>query len=125
MELSGKKSIGGPQMTLNERISKIGILFEVMDNRNASSYQIELVEQFRKTNPLLVEDLNFCFEVLAGKHKVGYTFSYVNSTISTEVYDNYTIVRFYDEILRTTGTTQDDIYEACMLTPISWQRFFL
>lgn len=48
-------------------------LFEEMHGVNASSWQGQIVNAFRVGAPDLVEDLDFCFEVLAGKHKLGFT----------------------------------------------------
>ena len=58
---------------LEDRVSIIEELFDIMNGRNASSFQVELVAGFRRDFPELEEDLDFCFEVLAGKHKVGFT----------------------------------------------------
>lgn len=52
----------------------IEALFNEMHNENASSWQKSLVAKFRANHPELDDDLDFCFEVLAGKHKLGFTF---------------------------------------------------
>ena len=58
---------------LAQRIGLIQLLFDNMDGKNASNYQIGLVASFRRSYPNLNDDLDFCFEVLAGKHKLGFT----------------------------------------------------
>ena len=52
---------------------QIRALFELLDGENASNWQVRMVEQFRKSTPELNDDLDFCFEVLAGMHKLGFT----------------------------------------------------
>lgn len=121
-------------MKLSERVDRINTLFNIMHGMNASYYQITKVNNFRKQFPILDEDLDFCFEVLAGKHKVGYT--YICNILPTtslphlpmgepEDYDdNYTIRQFYDEVIRRPNTTDNEVVLATMLTPLRWQRFF-
>jgi len=60
-------------MTLFERVSPIEQLFESMHGQNASDVQRAKVARFKADYPYLVEDLDFCFEVLAGRHKLGFT----------------------------------------------------
>lgn len=65
-------------MALEDRINVINHLFNRMHGVNASTWQINEVEKFRVFYPELNEDLDYCFEVLAGKHKLG--FNLYNST---------------------------------------------
>lgn len=60
-------------MNLIERVSAIEVLFNRMHGVNASTWQINEVEKFRVFHPELNDDLDYCFEVLAGKHKLGFT----------------------------------------------------
>lgn len=69
-------------MNLKERCDKIKFLFDSMDGEQASNWQKNVVEGFRKNWPILNDDLDFCFEVLAGKHKVGITFN-IKSELSS------------------------------------------
>ncbi len=63
-------------MELQKRCETIQKLFDQMDGEQASNWQKELVAEFRRTYPELNKDLDFCFEVLAGKHKMGVTVYY-------------------------------------------------
>ena len=51
-------------------INKFFNTLEVADGKLSKSY---LVAQFKEKHPKVESDLNYCFEVLAGKHKLGYT----------------------------------------------------
>ena len=62
-------------MTLTERCNKIGDLFEQLEEISGKLLKEEIVQDWRKDNPELNEDLDYCFEVLAGKHKLVYTYS--------------------------------------------------
>lgn len=61
---------------LNHSCLVIEKLFETMHGENASNWQIRMVSTFRRNYPELNDDLDFCFEVLAGMHKVGFTVNY-------------------------------------------------
>lgn len=88
-------------MTLNERIKHIETLFDKMHGNNASSWQIHTVEKFRVFIPEANDDLDFCFEVLAGQHKLGFTAFNPGWTRPAISYDNveeyyqYTLRQFY------------------------------
>lgn len=58
---------------ITDRVFIIEQLFEEMHGQNASDSQRAKVARFKATYPHLVEDLDFCFEVLAGRHKLGFT----------------------------------------------------
>ena len=61
-------------MTLTERCNRIYTLFEQLEESNGKLFKEEIVQNWRKNNPDLNDELDFCFEVLAGKHKLGYTY---------------------------------------------------
>lgn len=71
---------------LINRLLKIEELFDMMHNVNASSWQINKVESFRKDNPDCIEDLDFAFEILAGRHKVGFSFYNTKVVSDTLIY---------------------------------------
>ena len=63
-------------MNLNERCTEIHKLFQELANTDSRIIKESLVNKFRSVHlsePSLLDDLDFCFEVLAGKHKLGYT----------------------------------------------------
>lgn len=98
-------------MTLTERCKKIEKLFNFMDDGSTGNYKKDLVEKFRKENPGLNSDLDFCFEVLAGKHKLGYTlFPTTNFNYKLE-YEKYTIQSFYYNELKTEDLTDWGVIE--------------
>lgn len=106
-------------MTLSERCEGISTLFDSMHGFNASSYQISLVNYFREQHPELNDDLDFCFEVLAGKHKLGYKIDYQPKTTGKD-YREISIKDFYNH-LRQYSTTQRDVEVA---TTICWATGF-
>ena len=103
-------------LELTKVCSKISGLFEELDGRQASSYQVYRVAQFRKEHPDLINDLDFCFEVLAGKHKLGFTLyepitSFMQSYLT--LFDGaQSIKEVYDIIVKATAydKTEDAIY---------------
>jgi len=86
-------------MTLKERVKTIEQLFVKMDGNQASNWQVEEVKIFKETHPELIEDLDFCFEVLAGKHKMGVTLGYPISTKNitpSDSLERLTIKQYYE-----------------------------
>ena len=58
-----------------------------------------LVAKFRANHPELDDDLDFCFEVLAGKHKLGFT---VYDTTVYYPYETNSIRSLVEHIARLT-----------------------
>lgn len=105
-------------MDLIERCKTIQILFDTMDGEQASNWQKGIVANFRKEHPELDKDLDFCFEVLAGKHKMGITafpcYLRVNSVFEKMV--DSTIEDFYLTALNNfeyCGRTNENITNFC------------
>lgn len=101
-------------MTLTERCNLIEELFDDMNDGHACGDKILQVVLFRKRHPELNSDLDFCFEVLAGKHKLGYTvynayqdFPYKGETA------NLTIKEFYERFLKTNDLSEVSINLCC------------
>ena len=71
---------------LENNCNKIRILFEQLMQTPGRNDKQDLVEAFRSmVDDDIKADLDFCFEVLAGKHKLGYTYnSYVAKTYESE-----------------------------------------
>ena len=105
-------------MDLKERCKTIQELFNEMDGENASNWQKELVQEFRNKHPELNQDLDFCFEVLAGKHKMGVTVyprTSSNPSVFEELKDS-TIEDFYLTIKNNfdyCGRTDANIFALC------------
>ena len=72
-------------VSIQDRVKKIAELFEEMDGVQASNWQVQKVAAFRKANPVLNNDLDFCFEVLAGKHKLGIAFDMITASVAKKI----------------------------------------
>ena len=100
------------------RVNEIKNLFNLLVCTDSRTLKESLVKDFKSKHPDLVEDLDFCFEVLAGKHKLGYTYvlSKNNGTASVAYY-YYTIKQFYKDVLQTLPATDEGILMASAKTP--------
>ena len=57
------------------------------------------VDTYKKLHPKIVKDLDFCFEVLAGKYKLGYTFIITKDCgLDSENYKELNIRSFYKKL---------------------------
>lgn len=107
---------------LENNCNKIRILFEQLMQTPGRNDKEELVEAFRRiVDDDIKVDLDFCFEVLAGKHKLGYTYrSYPNYTnfhdSLSKTYSDYNI-RAFVEVLKDLSSTEVDINTATLSTP--------
>ena len=111
-------------MNLIERCSKINTLFVMLQSVGGRIAKEDLIRHFRQENSEANEDLDFCFEVLAGKHKLGYTF--IVSKLPTPrptSFNNMTIKEFYNDILKSYSSSDDDIYAASVTTPVEIRNF--
>lgn len=99
-------------MTLSERIEKMQTIFDALQmvsSRNAKQDIINLIE------PELKDDFNFCLEVLAGKHKLGYTYRYVPYWATDT---NFYTIRDVYEYLQTPLKIHD-LSEPCIMIYLS------
>jgi len=114
-------------MNLIERAISIEGVFNTMNGVNGSSWQKELVNNFRTINPELNEDLDFCFEVLAGKHKLGFTvLRTINHIHKFELYQS-TIKEFVQwmKAMTSTDKTEVTIEYVCQMIPHEIQTFMI
>jgi DNA ligase-1 len=96
-------------MDLKERCAYIRSLFDNLEISSGKIIKETLVSTFREKYPELNDDLDCCFEVLAGKHKVGYTYQIRFQIPYKEgIYENYTI-RAMIEHLKTIDATYDGV----------------
>ena len=103
---------------LEIRVKYINQLFNELMSTNSRVMKEGMVQRFKTQYPKLVKDLDFCFEVLAGKHKLGYTFMlYKNNGTASEPYKDYSIRKFYQEVLMTLPSTDEGIMLASAKTP--------
>lgn len=110
---------------LELRCTLISRLFNLLMRESSRTGKELIVTEFRKKYPKMEKDLDYCFEVLAGKHKLGYTYIITNEDIpASKMYEDYTIRRFYDEVLKSYGSSQDEIKLASLCTPRQCRLFF-
>ena len=76
---------------LEEACVAINELFEKMEATNIRAIKIALVDEFRERHPDLNSDLDYCFEVLDGQHKIGYTYVVIPRTDAAKAYSYFTI----------------------------------
>lgn len=75
------------------------------------------VDTYKKLHPKIVKDLDFCFEVLAGKYKLGYTFIITKDCgLDSENYKGLNIRSFYKK-LQELPATDAGILLASRITP--------
>jgi hypothetical protein len=61
-------------MNLQERIHTFEFLFDELQRTNSRNEKEGLLTYFKRENPTLIDDLNYIFETLAGKHPLHFTF---------------------------------------------------
>ena len=99
-------------------------LFDWLDGRQASNYQRDYIQSFRYHHPDLDGDLNFCFEVLAGKYKLGYTLCTTDSADrKSEQYEDMTIIAFYTDVLQSFSNSDSDKLAAAYSIPLECNSF--
>lgn len=103
-------------MGLKVRLANVEALFDMMDGIQASNWQKGVVADFRENHPEMDRDLDFCFEVLAGKHKLGYTMEEGDSSRWRDSYDQMCIEEFYNLFI-TTDRTQYNIMRLWDIIP--------
>ena len=110
-------------MNLVERCKAINNLFDSLSITNSRLDKELLVREFKSSQPELVSDLNFCFEVLAGKHKLGYSYivTVAPDTLSVS-YINDTVEEFVNRLKEFTATF-DDVRRASLITPAEARWF--
>lgn len=110
---------------LELRCRLIDTLFARLAREPSRTEKEVIVADFRNKYPKMKKDLDFCFEVLAGKHKLGYTYQIFSEDLScSHLFKDYTIRRFYEEILKSFGSSQDEIKLAGLNTPKQCRAFF-
>ncbi len=106
---------------LENNCNKIRILFEQLMQTPGRNDKQDLVEAFRSmVDDDIKADLDFCFEVLAGKHKLGYTYnSYAAKTYEPEhmyTFEDSSIREFVNS-LKSLPATDAGIRTATLSTP--------
>lgn len=106
------------------RISKIEKLFNNLMSTNSRVDKRNMVNDFKIKHPKMVKDLDYCFEVLSGKHKLGYTLQNYSTEIDTfDSFGQKTIKGFVENVLKHFGQSEDEIYGASLTVPKSARWF--
>ena len=112
-------------MKLEGNCFEISELFENLSKTQNQKDKEKLISDFKNhSNKTLVNDLDFCFEILDGKHKLNYTYqATLNMGTPTYEYSNYTICDFFNNVLKPLSNTKDDIELASVATPLHCRIF--
>ena len=108
-------------MVLIDRCNLVERLFNQLIVTSGKTEKHLLVKQFKDEWPELVEDLDFCFEVLAGKHKLGYTFIIFDKPTNIDLHD-LTIKELVNR-LKAYSSSYDNIVIAGMMVPKEARKF--
>ena len=122
MEINGE--VAGQ---LEKRCLILNKLFNQLMGTNSRVEKESIVNSFRARLPQMNKDLDYCFEVLAGKHKLGYTYILTphDKPEYSEQYKNYTIHKFIDEVLKPLDATDNSILLASLSTPYKARTFIM
>lgn len=105
-------------------------LFNDLISTNSRLEKELIVSKFRLKYPKINKDLDFCFEVLAGYHKLGYTYGAFGIAMNTEAFKqyeskkDYSVKKFVELVLKAFGQTEAENKVAYSLTPPNCRRFF-
>lgn len=111
---------------LEIRCRLLATLFDELMSTNSRTEKEEIVSMFRKKYPKLEKDLDFCFEVLAGYHKLGYTYVACESLgrcINDYGKNEDISIKSMVNILKGFNADQYGITAACAVTPPNCRRF--
>lgn len=81
-------------MTFQDNLRTLARLFGRLQNTSSTIEKNQAIDSFKKDSPELADDLDFCFEVMSGKHKLGYTLQ-INDTGDSNVPASYSSLRNY------------------------------
>ena len=98
--------------------------FNYLSNTSSRLEKENILNSLKAKYPSIISDLNYCFEVLAGKHKLGYT--YIPSQASSdksEDFKDYTIEQFVNNVLKQFPATAWGIQAATETTPTEARLF--
>lgn len=111
---------------LEARCKLMTKFYNELMSTNSRLLKQSIVQRYKMTYPKLEKDIDFCFEVLAGKHKLGYTFGAVGDWGLSDMsyqFDGLSIRKFVENVLKPRGSTEYEIAEAYVSTPVSCRTF--
>lgn len=109
---------------LVNRCNLLDKYFKQLMSTNSRIDKEYIVNDLKTKYPKIVEDLDYCFEVLAGKHKLGYT--YIIDDIPCDIsepYKDFTIKQFIEVVLKNQPATEEGKLLATMATPQEARSF--
>lgn len=109
-------------MNLIDRCYKIEKLFNELMITSSKLGKEYAVNNFKNNNYELIEDLDYCFEVLYGKHKLGYTIICTKIDDNSSCNINKTIKELVED-LKKFRPTDEDIIKASTYIPVSCRYF--
>lgn len=113
-----------PQLEI--RCVVLSRLFNDLMATNSRTDKELIVKHFREKFPKMNTDLDFCFEVLAGYHKLGYTYvacEHLGRCANDYSKNENITIKHMVEILKTFSPDQYGIAAACAVTPPICRRF--
>lgn len=81
-------------MDFQDNLRMLASLFDRLQNTSSTIEKSQVVDSFKKTLPEFADDLDFCFEVMSGRHKLGYTLQ-INDTSGSNVPASCSSLRNY------------------------------
>lgn len=107
---------------LELRCGVLNTLFKMLESTSSRVMKQAYIDNFKTKHPQVVKDLDYCFEVLAGKHKLGYTYEMYVS-IPENLSNGNLKVRELVEVLKELPPTDDNKMIACAITPLTCRNF--
>lgn len=108
---------------LEKHCNVIKELFEILMQTPGRNDKQTIIDGFRKIAPKeILDDLDYCFEILAGKHKLGYTYTLYK--VPDSPYTDLSIKELIEK-LKTLPSSDDGKYAACSITPESCRVFIM
>ena len=109
---------------LLDRCNYIEHIFNELMSTNSRLQKESIVSRYKKEMSLSYrDDLDYCFEVLAGMHKLGYTYVNMLNQDDNDEFKDYTIKAFVELVLKPRSSSDLDIASASYDTPKECRRF--
>ena len=109
---------------LLDRCNYIEHIFNELMSTNSRLQKEAIVSRYKKEMSLSYrDDLDYCFEVLAGMHKLGYTYVNMPNQDDNDEFKDYTIKAFVELVLKPRSSSDLDIASASYDTPKECRRF--
>ena len=109
---------------LLDRCNYIERIFNELMSTNSRLQKEAIVSRYKKEMNLSYrDDLDYCFEVLAGMHKLGYTYLNIKDQYDNDEFKDYTIKAFVELVLKPRSSSDLDVASASYDTPKECRRF--